>query len=124
MRKILITAVLLLAGCGGDGNKSSSPPNFSNPTATCTAIVDWEIPSTFVNGDQLLHTDLQRLTIYINEASGMEQATITRVEQLNDVYLIQWTVRDLPLGTHWFYMTVTATNGEVSAYSNELSKTC
>ena len=54
----------------------------------------------------------------------MEQATITRVEQLNDVYLIQWTVRDLPLGTHWFYMTVTATNGEVSAYSNELSKTC
>ena len=122
MRKGLI-ALLLLAGCGGDG-KHPSPPDPTDPANTCTAIVDWEIPSTFVNGEQLLHSDLQRLTIYVNELSGMEQATITRVEELNDVYLIQWTIEQLPVGEHWFYMTITATNGEVSAYSNELSKIC
>jgi len=114
---------LLLAGCPG-GHDKHNPPGDPDPTNTCTAIVDWEIPSTFVNGDQLLHSDLQRLTIYINEEAGMDQAKITRVEELNDVYLIQWTVEQLPVGEHWFYMTITATNGEVSAYSNELSKIC
>jgi len=114
---------LLLAGCPG-GSDKHNPPGQPDPTNTCTAIVDWEIPDTFVNGEQLLQSDLQRLTIYINEESGMEQATITRVEELNDVYLIQWTIEQLPIGEHWFYMTITATNGEVSAYSNELSKTC
>jgi len=123
MRFILITASLLLAGCSGGHDKHGRPED-PDPTNTCTATVDWEIPTTFVNGDQLLHTDLQRLTIYINEESGMEQSTITRVEELNDVYLIQWTVKDLPLGTHWFYMTITSIEGEVSAFSNELSKTC
>ena len=114
---------MLLAGCPGGHNNGDSPGK-PIPEPTCTAVASWEIPETFVNGDQLLHSDLQRLTIYINEASGMEQATITRVEELNDVYLIQWTIEQLPLGEHWFYMTITATNGEVSAYSNELSKVC
>lgn len=121
MRKVLIASLLLLAGCP-DGSKT--PPGQPDPTNTCTAIVDWEIPETFVNGEQLLQSDLQRLTIYINEEPGMEHATITRVEELIDVYLIQWTIEQLPIGEHWFYMTITATNGEVSAYSNELSKIC
>lgn len=121
MRKELIAISLLLAGCP-DGSKI--PPGQPDPTNTCTAIVDWKIPETFVNGEQLLQSDLQRLTIYINEEPGLEQATITRVEELLDVYLIQWTVTELPIGEHWFYMTITATNGEVSAFSNELSKVC
>lgn len=121
MRVGLIAIVMLLAGCSGGGN---SPPGQPDPINTCTAIANWEIPDTFVNGEQLLQSDLLRLTIYINEESGMEQSTITRVEELNDVYLIQWTITDLPLGEHWFYMTITAVNGEVSAYSNELSKIC
>jgi len=123
MRVGLIAIVMLLAGCPDGGKIPPGQPD-PDPTNTCTAIVDWEIPDTFVNGEQLLQSDLLRLTIYINEESGMEQSTITRVEELNDVYLIQWTVEELPLGEHWFYMTITSINGEVSAFSNELSKVC
>lgn len=115
--------MLLLVGCNGGGD-NTPPFNPTDPAPTCTAVIDWEMPSTFVNGDQLLQSDLRRLTIYINEMPGMEQAHITRVEDLDDVYLIQWTVTDLPLGEHWFYMTITATNGEISGTSNELSKVC
>ena len=126
MKKSLIV-LFLLGGCGGGGSfggPGTPTPNPPNPTDTCTAIVDWEVPDTFVNGDQLLHSDLQKFTLYINEESGMDQAKITRVEELDDVYLIQWTAERLPAGEHWFYMTITTTNGEVSRYSNEISKFC
>jgi len=68
--------------------------------------------------------ELQKFTLYVNDAEGMEEARITLVVDLTDVYLIQWEIRNLPAGLHWFYMTATDTENRVSGYSNELSKFC
>jgi len=68
--------------------------------------------------------ELQKFTLYVNDAEGMEEARITLVVDLTDVYLIQWEIRNLPAGQHWFYMTATDTENNVSGYSNEVSKFC
>lgn len=124
MRKGLI-ALLLLAGCGGqNGDNPAWPPDPTDPNNICTATLDWAPPTGRMDTTPLRVEELQKFTIYINDAEGMEEARITMVIDLTDVYLIQWEIRNLPAGRHWFYMTVTDLDNLVSAYSNELTKVC
>ena len=119
--------LLLLAGCPGGNN---SPPGDPDPSDTCTAILEWAPPTARMDESPLTLEELQKFTVYVNNAEGMEEARITLVIDLTDVYMIQWEIRNLPAGQHWFYMTATALGtvpgqpNPVSGYSNELSKFC
>lgn len=120
MRKQLTILGLLLVGC----SDNSSPPTEPDLINTCTAILEWAPPIKNMDGTSLELEKLQKFTIYVNDAEGMEEARIILVIDLTDVYLIQWEIRNLPAGLHWFYMTATDTENNVSGFSNEKSKTC
>lgn len=126
MRYGLITTLLLLGGCSGGsgGNGPGLPLDPNDPTNTCIATLSWSPPTERMDDSPLALEELAKFTIYVNDAEGMEEARITLVIDLTDVYLIQWEIRNLPAGQHYFYMTVTDTEGLASGYSNEVSKFC
>lgn len=110
--------LLILAGCGGGADTVPLPDN------TCTATLTWEYPVVRLDGTTLSREELQKLTIYVNEQSGMNEETIERIEDIMDINIITWEVRQLNDGVHWFYLTVTDVKNTESGFSNEESKLC
>lgn len=119
--KYLALILLIVYGCGGSGNKPPKPPD---PSLECDAIVNWIIPTERTDGSELLPTDIDKFTIFINAEPGVNESTLERVVDIIDNSLTQWTVPELSEGEHWFYMTVTDIENRESTFSNELTKIC
>ena len=116
---LIITTITLLNGC----DSGPTPPDIE--PVICTAVLTWEYPIAMLDGTLLPREDLEKLTIYVNEASGYNQETIEMVEDIMDVNIITWEVKQLSQGVHWFYLTVTTVKDTVeSGYSNEKTKAC
>ncbi len=123
MRFAALLGLLLFAGCGGDGGGFSGPPDPPPGAIECTALVDWDPPTTYTGGKPLDAAELDKYTLYVGSTPGVDRATIEMVIDIFDGYLIQWQTTGLVPGEHFFYMTVTV-DGETSIYSNEKSKVC
>ena len=116
MKKLLLLVlVAALVSCDGGG--------ITLPTG-CDANVNWSPPTERLGGAPLSVEELEKFTIYVSKTGDTDQKELERVLDVNDTYLISWRVENLGQGTHWFYMTATDTEGNVSGYSNILSMTC
>ncbi len=116
---LLLTAVL--AGCGAGNQPLSTntsgggPGSPSGGTATGTAILSWDVPTTNADGTPL--TDLAGFKVYYGNASG-NYTTIVDVGNITT-----YVVSNLGPGPHYFTVTAYNTSGYESDYSAESSKT-
>jgi hypothetical protein len=94
------------------------------PGGTCEALVSWEAPTQRTDGSDFTKEDISNFTLFINSEQSIDTITLERVIVIEDGYLVQWKVEYLTPGDHWFYMTVTDTEGNQSTFSNELVKNC
>ncbi len=123
---IPITLLLLItAGCGGcgggGGSGSSSNGNGSSHSATLT----WDAPTTNVDGTPL--TDLAGYKVYYGTPShnytSVVNVGMASCQTTNGKTECTYTVEGLTPGTYYFAVTAYDTEGDMSVYSNEVSKT-
>ena len=115
---VVILLLLLLSSCGKGGG-------FSNPPLEpCSAILLWAVPKFRINDKPLPLDELAKITIFVNRLSGFRKEFIEFTVDITDVNLIQWEIKDLNRGRHWFYLTVTDTDNIESGFSNEEFKIC
>ena len=118
---LLLTTIL--AGCGAgnqtlSNNSSSAGGGTGSPsggTATGTATLSWDVPTTNADGTPL--TDLAGFKVYYGNASG-NYTTIIDVGNIT-TYLVS----NLSPGPHYFTVTAYNISGYESDYSMESSKT-
>ena len=117
MKYLVLIGLGLLVGCSG-GDKTEDLPSF------CSALLSWGPPEFRMNGSPITVAELAKYTIYVNEEEGQDQSTLVMVIDVENSSMVAWVIESLPLTSHWFYLTVTDTEGRVSPYSNELPKNC
>lgn len=108
MRRLLLVIGLLLVSCS-DSPQEPSP---------CTATLTWEMST-----EQDL-SELSKYTIYLSSQPSTEPQYRELEIDITNAYLITWEARNISSGTHYFYMTSTNKQNDMSPYSNILSKTC
>ena len=114
MRVLAALLLLMLAGCGED----------RQPLLPCIATVLWAAPAERLSGELLPADELAKFTIFVNRLEGRQQKSVEFTIDVTDVHIIQWEIRRLTKGTHWFYLSVTDTDNVESGFSNEMSKVC
>lgn len=91
-------------------------------TTTPSAIANWTATTTYTDNTALPASQLIQYTVsYGNTAGGPYPNTIN-VLPVNGVIPTTVTITGLTVGTWYFVVTATATNGLTSANSNEASK--
>jgi hypothetical protein len=133
----LLSAALLLAGCGDDVGvspasatstataTSAAPPATSAPTSpappaspkTGSATLSWTAPTENTNGTPV--TDLAGYHIYYGTTEGAWTSTITVLEATETSYVVS----GLAPGTYYFTVVAFNTAGDDSPESNVASKT-
>jgi len=108
--------LILLVGC--DGGSSTTP------TSDCIATVTWEVPTQRMDGTPILIADISKITIYMSEAPFTDDMYKELEVQILNPMLITWEIKNVDIGEHWFYLTITDTEDNTSAYSNILGKIC
>ena len=107
-------------GCGGGGS-SSSNGNGSSHSATLT----YDAPTTNVDGTQL--TDLSGYKVYYGTSPRNYTILIdvgsALCQNIGGKTECTYTVESLISGTYYFAVTAYDTEGDMSVYSNEVSKT-
>ena len=115
MIKWLPILILLVSCEGGDTTV---------PTSDCIATLTWELPTQRLDGSIITLTDLSKVTIYMSEAPFTDDFYIESVSDVTNTMLVTWEVKNIAEGQHFFYLTVTDQDNNVSAYSNILGKVC
>lgn len=110
----LILALSLLWGC----DESATPP-----PQTCSATVFWQSPVLLEDGRPFLLEDIEKFTIYVADAVGQQQFNLLFVFDVNNPTAMTHRINGLPKQSY-IYMTVTATDGHTSAFSQEWSWNC
>lgn len=123
----LLSSLAVIGGCGAGGSSApSTPGDISGSPATDgpatpfqtgsgTAALDWDAPTTNVDGTPL--TDLAGYRIHIGASSG------TYTSSINVGNVTAYSMNNLVPGTYYFVVTAYNTNGIESSYSNEADKT-
>lgn len=117
--RLSLVSLLILAGCGGGG----SPPSPPNPVG-CTAAVQWEPSGERTDGTPMPVEEIAKFTIFVSNSPEIVEGALELEVDITDRHLTAWEVPDLRPGQHWFYMTVTDTEGRESTYSNVQGKQC
>jgi len=116
-RLYIIIFLLILSplyGCGQGGTSNVT----GGATATNSAILSWDPPTTNVDGTPL--TDLAGYKIYY----GTQSRSYDHVITIEDPDVTTYEVTDLTPGeTYYFAVTAFDVSGNESDYSNEVSKT-
>lgn len=124
MNRFLIACIpLLLAGCDGGGETPPGTPP-APPPKVCQMVVTWEAPTFYTNGEQMLVEHIAKFTLYVNTAEDMSDATLERIEVVDNNEEVSWVLEAVPEGEYWFYMTVTDTLDKTSIESNQLKGVC
>lgn len=124
MKNLLLIAMFILGGCGGEGASKApdgglpsvppTPPPVEPVPYTCSKTFTWRLTED--------RTDLTHGTLYVGQVPN---ALGTELEFVAEVapYALSWTLYDLSQGLRWVRMTVSA-GGLESDYSNEVSHVC
>lgn len=126
---LMLTATLILAGCGADGTSSdstaqstttqtpTSPPSAPLPAPTTSNVtLSWVAPTENTNGSAL--TDLGGYKIYY----GTSPKELTDQIVLSNAGLQTYVIDGLTVGTtYYFTIVATATDGMESAQSAVVS---
>ncbi len=116
---LLLAAVLAVSSCGSDGSPPS-PPSAAN----CTAFLQWVPPIERMDGTPLTIAELDKFTIFVSESPDPRDMLITLVVEVTDANMISWEVVALSAEQHFFWVTVTDTEGRESGPSNVEDKDC
>lgn len=92
--------------------------------ASCDLLIEWEAPTTRLDGTFLPIEELEKYTIYVSRNKSTDDKMLIRVEDVLDVTLTSWYLLDVGNGRIYIYMTVTDIYGVSSAYSNMLDIVC
>jgi len=92
---------------------------FDNDTMqTGSTTLSWVAPSTRTDGEPLSMSEIDGYRIYM----GNTASDLVPVLDINDSSVTQYTLDNLPTGTHYFSVTTYDTDGAESSYSNIVSK--
>lgn len=116
MRLVGLALCLILAACDGGGG--------TTPTSECSATLTWVAPSHTLDGSPITVGELSKFTIFLSEQPDTEDIYREMEIDINNTFLVTWEVKNIPVGQHYFYMTATDLDDNISAYSNILSKQC
>lgn len=102
---------------------SASLPAFSITATTSTpstgsAALSWQAPTQYTNGSSLSASSITAYRIYRGSSAG----SLGRIAEV-DGRTTQFSVQDLPRGTHYFAVTAVTTAGAESGFSAIGSKT-
>ena len=122
---IFLCIIISLFSCGGGGGGSSNDGGGSNNSATLT----WDAPTTNADGTPL--TDLAGYKIYYGTSPGNYITPIdagcspcsSSCPGTGQTTVCTYIVQNLTPGTYYFAITAYDTEGNMSMYSNEISKT-
>jgi hypothetical protein len=89
---------------------------------TFSAVVTISAPTQYVDGTSLPASQISQYTVNYGTTTGGPYPNIMNIYSVNGVIPTTVTVTGLTVGTWYFVVTATATNGMVSANSNEASK--
>ena len=127
----LLCMMRLLTGCGSEGAGGSEPPPptvVPPPTPVlCTHILTWTNPTEDTNGQPLDADELVSATLYA-AAIPYEPMEWDWMQGDMPAYGLTWEVRNVPVGTWHYELTVSNLNhlGEPqeSDHSNTAVKEC
>jgi hypothetical protein len=115
MKKLIYVA--LTAALFVSGLVSAATP------AASLAIASWTAPTTYTDNTTLPANQLAQYTLSYGNVSGGPYPNTINVLPVNGVIPTTITITGLTVGTWYFIVTATSTNGMTSANSNEASKT-
>jgi len=98
-------------------------PNLVAQAATPTALANWTAPTAYTDTTVLPASQIAYYTVSYGNTSGGPYTNSVQVLPVNGTVPTTVTITGLTLGTWYFVVTATATNGVTSANSNEASKT-
>jgi hypothetical protein len=127
----LILLLSLISGCNGGSGKSDPLPAPPAPQAPvrCDITLSWSNP-THREPDESGYSkpleagELEKLTIYAGRIPLAPSEALEFVMDINEVYILMWTIADLESGAWYFQATVTDTLGQESDRSDEAAKVC
>jgi len=90
--------------------------------ATPTAVATWVAPTAYTDSTALPASQIAQYTVSYGTTTGGPYTNTVNVLPVNGVVPTTVTITGLTVGTWYFVVTATATNGMVSANSNEASK--
>lgn len=99
-------------GSSNDGGSSSGGNGSSEPTLL-SAEVDWTIPTTRENGDELLLSEIGGYHILYRRTDEMQYTEVVITDQTMSNYIVQ----SLEAGEYEFLITSFDTDNQFSAYS-------
>lgn len=128
---VVMVALAVLAGCGGDGSSSGATGSTSSDSSSGTgssgsgsgtstagsATLRWSEPTSNTNGTPL--TDLAGYRIYYGESASNLSETV----QVNGATDTTYVLSNLTAGTWYFAIQSVTTNGVASALSDVVSIT-
>ncbi|WP_075186959.1 fibronectin type III domain-containing protein [Teredinibacter haidensis] len=124
LAQLLLLTLLVSCGGGGSGGDSLLPNSDGNTPSTDTpstdtpithsAIVEWDIPSTRENGDDLLLSEIGGYEIIYQKTT--DDLSVTEV--VTDQTQNQLVLNDLTTGTYQVRIAAFDTNGLYSDYSD------
>ena len=91
--------------------------------ATPAAVATWVAPTAYTDSTALPASQIAQYTVSYGTTAGGPYTNSVNVLPVNGVVPTTVTITGLTVGTWYFVVTATATNGVTSANSNEASKT-
>lgn len=108
-----VLIAFMLSGCGGGSTGADS--GAESPAASSSVTLNWNSPSTRVDGSAMTTEELAGYKIHYGSSSGNYSATI-------DVgNVTSYTVDALTAGTYYFSVSAYDLNGNESPGSTEIS---
>ncbi|MEJ2394334.1 MAG: fibronectin type III domain-containing protein [Candidatus Thiodiazotropha sp.] len=111
----LVMSVSLLSACGNTDSSGSSTPTSSQsvPASNGSVTISWTPPSTRSDGSYLSSNDLAGYRVYL----GTSSSSLSPREDLADIEMTEYTVKNLPAGDYYFAVTAYDSDGQESGYS-------
>lgn len=110
-----VLIAFMLSGCGGGGGSTGADPGTESPAASSSVTLNWNSPSTRIDGSVMTTEEVAGYKIHYGSSSG-NYSTVIDVGNVTS-----YTVDALTAGTYYFSVTAYDLNGNESPGSTEIS---